>query len=169
MKFPTDSLYKFMGIFGIILFLGTGWLYYKTGENVTRIFDETRRGVKELSESQRMFLENTSKLMYSTNEIAKGDVDKGSIQAKKIMLDMDRHMADDAANRGLFYGKLQYMAERDMFVTSALGIISMVGLLMALCGVFAWYFKLQIYIDKKIKSGDFSISLSSNELEVEPK
>jgi hypothetical protein len=166
MKFPTDNLYKFLGIFGVLLFLGSGVLYYKTSENVVRFFDESKRYVREISESQKSFVENTSKLTEAAEKIATGDLNQGVKDANKLKFEISRNMADYQALQGLTMGKMSYMMERDLIVTNGLVGISLVGLIMAFFGIWGWYRKLQCHIDKKVEKGEFTLSITSSEMEM---
>lgn len=166
MKLPTDSLYKFLGVFGIILFLGSGWLRHKSSENVLRVIEESRRGVQQISEHQKAIANQASKAISAAAQLAKGDVEKSRNDTMAALQEIERYSADSNAYQLLTKTKIEFLIERESLYTVALFGTALLGMLMAIWGIYGWYANLQVFIDRKIRSNELTIALSSSEFEL---
>lgn len=160
---PTDNLYKFMAIFGLIIFVFSFYLitslrsdandliiqYNHENSNFNRRFDKVWSEYDQLI--QKYGIERNPD---STNVVITAKDSNGLIEIMKSLrqaeLAIDKVEADS----------IQYKLEReknkiDYLINTSdtweMKILFLVGLIMMNIGFFLWYYKHQIYIDAETK------------------
>lgn len=96
MKFPTDSLYKFMATFGIVLFLGSGYLSHQFDDS-SKIFKVMKDQIADSTKRQDELFKKLREIADGAKEIAHGNLDAGKEKASNAMTDHARLMADNIA------------------------------------------------------------------------
>lgn len=162
---PTDNIYKFFAIFGLVIFLSSIYLEQSSDKNI-----HDAKIQIELSQTKRsvdsMYLENTIKMfdmrlgMAKEREILprnnlsieyllqeKTEIEKAYQEIQKGA-DVYRNSNNESFKNetGLVYYK--YEQEKYRFFAKTLMVF---GILLIACGFTSWYFKHQIYIDAEIK------------------
>lgn len=129
---PTDNLYKFVALFGLLIALGSGGAAFKLSverENANR--NAEARALTALREADRL-----------SRSSAAGDREHAAAIADSV-----RRLADSveaAADR---------LDERPSFVMPALLVAMVVGSAISAVGFVFWYQRFQRYQDQSIRRG----------------
>ncbi|EGR3265120.1 hypothetical protein L7E62_004656 [Vibrio parahaemolyticus] len=160
---PTDNLYKFMAVFGLIMILSSGAFWWKASDELSEFFERSESYVNDIPKSgvaYGKFAEKTNEAIAIYNSVG-GDRSKLTQQQElaleAILADAEilRDEADQIINRNPAKRiALNSRFERYKLVklVSFAGII--LGLLISALGFYFWHTRLQIYIDKLHREND---------------
>lgn len=150
-KIPTDNLYKFIAIFGLVLIGFSGYAYlemfdaYKASELIET---STFYGWKQDSYASK------EKLIDAINDAKTREAKKNTkrhIDKEKLNLRLEK-VQDSIFNKYkndlilMNYHKNKYIIYRNAVIFSAA-----IGFILMFAGFILWYFKVQRFIDKQTR------------------
>ncbi len=183
-QIPTDNLYKFIAISGLILIviglLGTGYIYYNTKKDViyNELFwtaekhsqEQTSKGLKLLQARNKKHLKIIDSLLKTVNNENFKDLpnkEKEDITRQIRHLEAKSNAVESEANQLLQkdnnYDKKVNQHIKNLPITLSLKnemilllilfpLITCVGVFISIIGFFMWYYKVQRYLDIKLKN-----------------
>lgn len=167
MKIPTDSLYKFITFFGIALFLGSGHFMVKINDNTVKTIDDMQKASVEISNSQKNYTEQVVKAMEVARQIAHGELKDGTKETIISTSELQRVRDDQIAFFEFVKLKYEYQTEKFRLLNLLFFTTLVFGLGFSSIGFWCWFSRLQVHIDKKFQSGEFSLSIDSSESNIE--
>lgn len=152
MQPPTDNLYKFLAIFGLVIAItGAVGAYQALAELRAHLIESSYQGAKAL-QAQALAISNRLSLLTALEAAAKkGDKAKFKELERKWKFDQGEQVANTELK------KLQEL--RDLFaersrMLSALGLLGVLfGAALSVIGFYFWYVRVQIHLDAKLKQG----------------
>lgn len=162
---PTDNLYKFFSIFGIILLIGSIYLYQVSDKDI-----HNARIRSELSEQNRVFdsleMVHKAQLLDYRSEIMKDlnnspDKINSYDHYSEMIAELNQSFEDYFVAKDNFIKSVNtgyknngdlifYESEQDIYNLYAIRL-AIFGILFIGWGFASWYFKHQIYVDAEIK------------------
>ncbi len=137
-KIPTDNLYKFVAISGLVIFSIGSILFYNTKNEIDQAtyFIDLSQDVLNRKEVllENMNEESLKILKDETNKTPEEYDSWVQQEIKNILLDLG----------------LENSIQNNKIKVS--GYLILLGLILMLLGFLNWYFKLQIYIDRYYKN-----------------
>ncbi|WP_417737252.1 hypothetical protein [Rosistilla oblonga] len=125
-KPPTDSLYKFIAIFGLIVFLGSYFVAYRNLDRAQAVWVAFYESVSDPDGAKYQKLED-----YTNDETIAIDAYVRSLPKNE---------------RAGFVGLLHYKMETEHTLMN-IQIVRWIGILMIILGFNLWYFRVQMYVD----------------------
>jgi len=158
LKIPTDNLYKFMAVSGLVLFLGCGYLAYLYQQNLDKewILHEVRTRNLEASISR---LSNEASFPTSASDITDlfSTINNSPEKAREIFKKKDQALQDlkDKELQKTFEDNLKPYLEKEAKDTqrliTSLWFIAIVGGIISTVGFLLWYLFVQRYMDIKLR------------------
>ena len=154
-EIPTDNLYKFMAIGGLVTFLAsavaTGLLMLNLQDRVhehilaSKLLDVRLNQIAVESEIVRFEFEEAAKAgdLASIGERPKAQLDSVAAVLRELKLDATKLQAQ---SEYLVELSRRFVAARDLLI-----IFTGVGLVVAVFGFVLWYSRVQRYLDAQLK------------------
>lgn len=178
---PTDNLYKFLAVFGLILFVVSNYLDYKVYDKLTEIIYSSNVQTQSLLVQQARKLEiKNEEAIFITNLFDKS-IPKDSLIAQLRLIEklknidsvniLLKRLLSKSENHGRFQRAMERYMQSDSIIKqrrdlgaltklesnkvdkldSMTGYLFWIGLSLMLYGFGGWYYKLQRYIDAETK------------------
>ena len=160
LKIPTDNLYKFLAVSGLVLFLACGYLAFFYGQNLERLWSSYNEQINDMnayigkvSEEAESPIDtgDTSKM------IAMFDMAKNSPERARQIINKQESASEKLKNLELAknfqenYGQYLYEeTKRIRSLSRRLWVGAIIGLIFSAIGFLSWYFKVQRHLDKKL-------------------
>lgn len=154
-KLPTDNLYKFIALFGLVLFsfghyskIRMEWENHRTvAKNNAEIIYNNK-----MQDSLRKKLTELQNGPVEINVLVAGKLCQSKEDAMVLFQERILQLEEDAKRLGITQTELK--CDSDFISKSWISLNSMIwfGLLMIITGFLLWYFKLQKYLDKQVKN-----------------
>lgn len=173
---PTDNLYKFVSIFGLILFgfsIYVSHLYLDDRHEINKDFFnylvDANNTEKEYNLAKTGY-DSIEKIIIKLKESEKFD----SIELEKALQDYyrdrilkySRQWSKEAIEGAKLLKRLEYNEKKQKVYGIEAKILALIGLILMAFGFFFWYFKYQKYIDAEIKwKGEIFSKLLNDEAE----
>ncbi len=158
---PSDNLYKFTAISGLIIVLLSLFIPWKLGSELRILQIDIELDLKRLEidqESIEASSQKTTDAIQNYDELMKNS----DTRNKQRLESLNFQLTDQGGrlkNHELFLAEVKTANEKHQFLLlqfKILGLISwmalMVGMLMTGLGFWNWYFKFQIYQDRIVKA-----------------
>lgn len=160
---PTDNLYKFMAVFGLVMVLSSGVFWWKASNEFSDFFEKSETYVNDIPKSGKAygkFADKTNEAIAIFNSVG-GDGSKltkdQKVAIKAILAEAE--VLGDEAERIIYRNPAKRIALNSRLKNYELakwvcfgGII--LGLLVSTSGFYFWHTRLQIYIDKLHREND---------------
>ena len=150
-KIPTDNLYKFIAIFGLVLIGFSGYAYlemFEAHKASVLIETSTFHGWKQdsyASEEKLIDSINDRRIREAKKDTNRHiDNEKFNLKLKKMQDSIFNQFENDFILMN--YHRNKYIVYRNAVIFSAA-----VGFILMFAGFILWYFKLQRFIDKQVK------------------
>jgi len=173
---PTDNLYKFISIFGLILF---GFSIY-----LSNLYLDDRHEINKDFSNYLVDADNTEK-EYNLALTSYDSIGNIIIQLEKLerfnSIKLEKAFQDYYRDRIIKYGiqwnneaiegakllkRLEYNEKKQKVYGDEADILRLIGSVLMVIGFLFWYFKHQIYIDAEIKwKGEIYSKLLNDEAE----
>jgi hypothetical protein len=145
---PTDNLYKFISISGILLLIFCGHLHWNTRQNLLQNIENLEAEVDVLSFQHNTLSDDLKKIEGSIYK----QKTNSPIEDPKIK-EQSKIQNEILVKAILLKGKLKSIrrvakdSENLFFFSTFIGII---GVFLSILGFCNWYYKIQVHLDKKI-------------------
>lgn len=158
LKIPTDNLYKFLAVTGLVLFLGCGYLAYLYQQNIDKELMLHEVKIKNLDASISRLSKEASFPTSSSEIVSLFDtINNSPEKAREIFKKKDQALQDlkDEELQKIFEDNLKPYIEREIKdvqkLTSALWFIAIAGGIVSIIGFLLWYLFVQRYMDIKLR------------------
>ena len=154
-KLPTDNLYKFIALFGLVLFcfghyskIRMQWENYRTvaTNNAEIVYNN------KMQDSLRKMLTELKNGPVEINVLVAGKLCQSKKDAMVLVQERILQLEEDAKRLEITQTELKCDSDFISKLWISLNFIIGFGLLMIITGFFLWYFKLQKYLDKQVKN-----------------
>ena len=158
---PTDNLYKFMSIFGLVVVFSSAAFWWSASNEYDQFFESNAEYVNSIFEGGKAyekFAKKTNEGIAIYNSVAgdqsllseeqKKELDKILIESEKLSKEADAIINSNPATRIAMntrtdkYDMAKYMSFSGIFI----------GVLVSVFGFYLWHTRLQKYIDQLHKS-----------------
>ncbi len=147
LKIPTDNLYKFIAIAGLLVFVTGSILFYQTSNSLLDIYQQEYFNELEI--------ETLTQEVNSTREQLNGVLDEVLVSSEQVKLEYivlfkggvikyENRIKEVQENFIITKTKLSKVTEGRFLAQSLLWV----GFLLTVVGFTLWYFKLQKYLDE---------------------
>ena len=160
LKAPTDNLYKFLAVFGLIMILGSASLWWKVALERDETFVIVYSDGVRFAEKYSQYATKVNELIDIYNSTG-GDLSKlteSQIETSKEKL---RELEPLSIETGNLYAEtqgpvmqLQLIGRRYQLIKWLCGIGILVGLIISFAGFYLWHNRLQVHLDKSLQSSE---------------
>jgi len=160
---PTDNLYKFIAIFGLVL-LSISIYTTQSFRNKIIAFNQEINGIKEMSHLTSIRQENIQEIINEIFAEINQDTINASLKEKKSILERKGRQAENFNNEMVslsnrytdyVYEQMQLLGSRDTIIENHNKTLEKwlkwVGIFAMFFGFVAWYFKHQRFLDAERK------------------
>jgi ATP-dependent Zn protease len=162
---PTDSLYKFIAISGIVMLLwGAAFPWNKAHELKLQSVDlaGTIESVSQRSQQLQIKYDKLNSKLKALTSSAKDFVTKKeAIKAQKAMLYIQ--MLEDQLPANIDEKKLRVMVEAQNEYNNIGWASISVGFIFVFIGFWSWYFKIQRHLDRRMTSEEKFLHLTNKD------
>jgi hypothetical protein len=149
-KPPTDNLYKFLSIFGLVLIVTSGIALSESIDKGALIFDEELRQIESKSTADFNFkqaLDAKLALVTKTKDFGSAEFSK---ELTAIEEDIDRKRNTLSELHSQIYKRSVAKIKLDILETIASAGL-LVGILLSGVGFVLWYIRVQVFQDAKLR------------------
>lgn len=151
---PTDSLYKFMAIFGLVI-LGWGIVFpwQKSYDYKLKIvelkstIDRSKNKVEHINQSYNLLVMERKRIEQDVSS-SESSLKKAAIDNKKQQLYIELLESQQPVDEKI---EIMGVLTEALFIYKLMGFVSIIiGLLLTMAGFWFWYAKIQKHIDMKL-------------------
>lgn len=161
---PTDSLYKFMALSGVLILISTIMLYEILIKNFVFKLLEAKKVSKIEKEKIRVLIEEAERIKTEISKLKeKFEENKAEGQDIDRASQLEKNVDELAKKQALIYrsickqecttSQIDYLANRLSFIKPIYLAAILVGLFLSGAGFYLWYVKLQVFVDAAIQLG----------------
>jgi hypothetical protein len=165
MKLPTDNLYKFVAVVGLMTFISSGYFKFLMSEKTIRTIDDLQRTNLEISRQQKEFSDHIFKSLKTLQESSGKSSQDFNQNLTQIGMETQRKAADQIAYMELNKTKFELIMWLDRLVSMVLFLGILAGPLMMYWGFTRWYKRLQVFLDKSYATYLFKAEAPAGEVE----